>query len=585
MAAVCGSSGIASLFSQAAFAAESDIADGKIVRFDFAGLQSMAQALAKKPWGGAPGPLPDTLANLTPQAYNSIQYDAAHSLWNGVANRQLDIQFFHVGMGFRRRVRMFSVDTTTHLAREIHFRPELFKYNDAGVDTTQLEGQSDLGFAGFRVFKAPELARRDVVSFLGASYFRAVDDTYQYGLSARGLAIDTYTDGQEEFPDFTAFWFDTAKPGDTTFTVYALLDSASVTGAYKFVIHCEKSQVIMDVENHLYARKDIKQLGIAPMTSMFSCGNNERRVCDTIHPQIHDSDRLAMWRGNGEWICRPLNNPQKLQFNAYMDDNPKGFGLLQLDRDFSHYQDVMGWYNKRPSLWVEPRSKWGKGAVSLMEIPTTGETLDNVVCFWQPEKAIKAGDTLAFNYRLYWSAQPPVQSPLARVMATRTGMGGFPEGWAPGEHYPDKWARRFAIDFVGGELKYQPEKQVAEMRVTIPVSALNTGVDAFDNHIRSSDILDAEKYPEIVFKSTKWHFDDNKPVSIDGLLTMKGVTKPVTLTTTKFGCYMSPIFKAQVCGGDFVTQIDRTQWGVDYLVDMGMTKVVDIKIQAEAVKQ
>lgn len=469
MAAVCGSSGIASLFSQAAFAAESDIADGKIVRFDFAGLQSMAQALAKKPWGGAPGPLPDTLANLTPQAYNSIQYDAAHSLWNGVANRQLDIQFFHVGMGFRRRVRMFSVDTTTHLAREIHFRPELFKYNDAGVDTTQLEGQSDLGFAGFRVFKAPELARRDVVSFLGASYFRAVDDTYQYGLSARGLAIDTYTDGQEEFPDFTAFWFDTAKPGDTTFTVYALLDSASVTGAYKFVIHCEKSQVIMDVENHLYARKDIKQLGIAPMTSMFSCGNNERRVCDTIHPQIHDSDRLAMWRGNGEWICRPLNNPQKLQFNAYMDDNPKGFGLLQLDRDFSHYQDVMGWYNKRPSLWVEPRSKWGKGAVSLMEIPTTGETLDNVVCFWQPEKAIKAGDALAFNYRLYWSAHPPVQSPLARVMATRTGMGGFPEGWAPGEHYPDKWARRFAIDFVGGDLKAAAPKGIE------PVITLSSG--------------------------------------------------------------------------------------------------------------
>ncbi|MBE1178160.1 glucan biosynthesis protein, partial [Escherichia coli] len=115
----------------------------------------------------------------------------------------------------------------THLAREIHFRPELFKYNDAGVDTKQLEGQSDLGFAGFRVFKAPELARRDVVSFLGASYFRAVDDTYQYGLSARGLAIDTYTDSKEEFPDFTAFWFDTVKPGATTFTVYALLDSAS----------------------------------------------------------------------------------------------------------------------------------------------------------------------------------------------------------------------------------------------------------------------------------------------------------------------------------------------------------------------
>ena len=271
MAAVCGTSGIASLFTRAAYAAESDIADGQTVRFDFSVLQSMAHDLAQKPWGGAPRALPNTLANLTPQAYNSIQYDAAQSLWNNVEGRQLDAQFFHVGMGFRRRVRMFSVDSSTHQAREIHFRPELFKYNDAGVDTKQLEGQTDLGFAGFRVFKAPELARRDVVSFLGASYFRAVDDTYQYGLSARGLAIDTYTDSKEEFPDFTAFWFDTVKPGATTFTVYALLDSPSITGAYKFVIHCEKSQVIMDVENRLYARKDIKQLGIAPMTSMFSC--------------------------------------------------------------------------------------------------------------------------------------------------------------------------------------------------------------------------------------------------------------------------------------------------------------------------
>ena len=367
MAAVCGTSGIASLFSQAAFASDSDIADGQTQRFDFSVLQSMAHDLAQKPWGGAPRPLPNTLATMTPQAYNSIQYDAEQSLWHNVENRQLDTQFFHMGMGFRRRVRMFSVDPATHLAREIHFRPELFKYNDAGVDTKQLEGQSDLGFAGFRVFKAPELARRDVVSFLGASYFRAVDDTYQYGLSARGLAIDTYTDSKEEFPDFTAFWFDTVKPGATTFTVYALLDSPSITGAYKFTIQCEKSQVIMDVENHLYARKDIKQLGIAPMTSMFSCGTNERRMCDTIHPQIHDSDRLSMWRGNGEWICRPLNNPQKLQFNAYTDNNPKGFGLLQLDRDFSHYQDIMGWYNKRPSLWVEPRNKWGKGTIGLME--------------------------------------------------------------------------------------------------------------------------------------------------------------------------------------------------------------------------
>ncbi|ALB66864.1 glucan biosynthesis protein D [Cronobacter dublinensis] len=453
LAAACGTPGLATLFSRNAWAQESGIADGQTRAFDFSVLQSMAADLADKPWGGAPRPLPNTLATLTPQAYNSIQYDAGHSLWNNLEGRQLDVQFFHVGMGFRRRVRMFSLDSATRQAREVHFRPELFNYHDAGVDTRQLEGQTDLGFAGFRAFKAPELARRDIVSFLGASYFRAVDSTYQYGLSARGLAVDTFTDTPEEFPDFTAFWFETPKAQDTTFVAYALLDSPSVTGAYKFIIHCEASQVIMEVENFLFARKDIKQLGIAPMTSMFSCGNNERRMCDTIHPQIHDSDRLAMWRGNGEWVCRPLNNPQRLQFNAFMDENPKGFGLLQTDHKFESYQDVMGWYNKRPSLWVEPRNRWGKGTVALMEIPTTGETLDNIVCFWQPEKPIRAGDKLNFQYRLYWSGDAPVRTPLARVYATRTGMGSFPEGWAPGENFPTQWSRRVAVDFVGGDLK------------------------------------------------------------------------------------------------------------------------------------
>ncbi len=128
-----------------------------------------------------------------------------------------------------------------------------------------------------------------------------------------------------------------------------------------------------------------------------------------------------------EWIARPLNNPQRLQFNAYEDENPRGFGLLQLDHDFENYQDVIGWYNKRPSLWVEPVGKWGKGAINLMEIPTTGETLDNIVCFWQPAEPIKAGNAFSFSYKLYWSALPPVQSQLARVDATRTGIGGFPK--------------------------------------------------------------------------------------------------------------------------------------------------------------
>ena len=534
-----GTTGFSTLFSQAAWA-EDTIADGKAIRFDFDVLKKHATELAKTAYSGVPAPLPETLANLTPQDYNAIQYDANHSLWNNIDNRQIDVQFFHVGMGFKRRIRMFSVDPSSREAREIHFRPELFNYNNAHVDTAQLEGKRDLGFAGFRAFKKPELARRDIVSFLGASYFRAVDETYQYGLSARGLAIDTYGDRPEEFPDFTAFWFETPDASDTSFTVYTLLDSPSCTGAFKFIIHCEEKRVVMEVENHICARKDIRQLGIAPMTTMFACGTNERRMCDTIHPQIHDSDRLAMWAGSGEWICRPLNNPQRLTFNAYQDENPRGFGMLQLDHDFQDYQDIMGWYNKRPSLWVEPTGKWGKGAVSLMEIPTTGETLDNIVCFWQPAEAIKAGSEHSFSYKLYWSGLPPVQSNLARVNATRTGMGDFPEGWAPGEHFPEVWARRFAVDFVAGDLKAAAPKGIE------PVINVTSGT------IKQVEILYVEPIDGYRIQFD-WYPDSDSTDAVDMRMFLR--TQGETLSETWLYQYFPPAAEKRKYVDDRVMKI------------------------------
>ena len=449
------------LFALQAFA---NPANGDGQAFDFDWLKQHAKELAGQAYQPTAQKLPDTLANMTPQQFNAIGYDAKHSLWHDLKG-QLDVQFFHVGMGFKTPVRMFSVDPKTNEAKEVHFRPELFNYNDSGVDKSQLKG--DLGFAGFKLFKAPHLAQYDIVSFLGASYFRAVDKTRQYGLSARGLAIDTYADRPEEFPDFTKFWFVTPNKNSTRFVVYALLDSPSATGAYRFDIDCLNDRVVMDVDANVNARRDIKQLGIAPMTSMFSCGTHERQTCNTYHPQIHDSDRLAMWKGNGEWICRPLNNPPKLQFNAFKDDSPKGFGLVQTDHEFESYQDVMVRYDRRPSLWVEPTSAWGEGAIQLLEIPTTGETLDNIVAFWAPAETITAGKSLHYGYKLHWSALPPVSTPLARVYATRSGIGGFPEGWAPGEHWPKVWARRFAIDFNGGGLSFLPEGTGIEPVVTV----------------------------------------------------------------------------------------------------------------------
>lgn len=449
-------------------AAESGIGDIQTQPFDFEALKNTAATLARRAWSGPAGPLPETLSTLTPQAYNAIHFDKASSLWHYVADRHLDVQFFHVGMGFKRRIRMYAVDSESRETHEIYFRSDLFNYQGTPVDVAALNGKKELGFAGFRLFKKPSLDNRDIVSFLGASYFRAVDDTFQYGLSARGIAINTVST-REEFPDFTAFWFETVKKQEDSCVVYALLDGESITGAYKFTINCLDNQVVMQVETRLYPRKDIAQLGIAPMTSMFSCGTNERRMCNTYHPQTHDSDRLAIWSGSGEWLTRPLTNPQKLSFSSFQDENPRGFGLLQLDHDFNSYQDVAVWYNKRPSLWVEPQGNWGKGTIQLIEVPTTGETLDNIVAFWQPEQPIKALQPVNFSYKLYWSAVPPVQSTLARVLATRTGMGGFLDGWSPGEHFPEVWCRRFAVDFTPGTLKQFPANTIE------PVITLSSG--------------------------------------------------------------------------------------------------------------
>lgn len=466
--AAVGVTGLTSLLLRSAWA-DKDIADGQSETFNFDLLQQRAATLAKQPWQADTTSLPATLATLTPDKYNKIGYRAGCSLWHNLQQRQLDINFFHVGMGFKRRVRMYSVDKDKQQAREITFRPALFDYQGVDIDVQQLTAEHNLGFAGFRVFQQPELTKKDIIAFLGASYFRAVDKTKQYGISARGVAVNTYSQVKEEFPDFTAFWFETPAADATSFVVYALLEGPSLTGAYRFIMHCEGERVVMEVTTHLFARNAIEQLGIAPMTSMFSCGSNERRVCHTYHPLIHDSDRLSMWRGNGEWITRPLNNPRNLQFNSYQDENPRGFGLVQYNHDFNSYQDVIGRYDLRPSLWVEPVGQWGKGAINLIELPTVGETYDNIACFWSPTNPILAGSTHTFCYKLYWSSLPPVQPTLAQVTATRIGMGGFPEGWAAGDHFPDKWCQRFAIDFTGSGLK------AAANRGIKPIITLSAG--------------------------------------------------------------------------------------------------------------
>lgn len=407
--------------------------------FDYAWLKGQARALANSTYQPPASHIPDAVRALDWDQYQAIRYQADHALW-AHERRRFQVRFSHLGLYYQNPVRMYEV--VDGQAQELAYDPAMFDYGKSGLQDSHLP--KDLGFAGFRVHFHTDLAR-DIVAFLGASYFRAVGGEMQYGLSARGLAIDCGMERAEEFPIFTAFWLERPALDAGKLTVYTLLDSPSLAGAYRFDIS-PAAVLLMEVNAALYPRKAIERLGVAPLTSMFQYGENDRRIANDWRPEIHDSDGLAMWSGSGEWIWRPLTNPTSLRFNAFLDHNPRGFGLLQRDRNFDHYQDDGAYYDRRPGLWVEPTGGWGKGSIQLVEIPTVDETFDNIVAFWNPADTPQPGQELLFSYRLYWGARIPVSSPLAQVVATRTGLGGV----VGRKRAYFSW--RFVVDFAGNNL-------------------------------------------------------------------------------------------------------------------------------------
>ncbi|MGH8258483.1 MAG: glucan biosynthesis protein, partial [Steroidobacteraceae bacterium] len=386
--------------------------------FDYAQLKGKARTLASRPYRPYTGKLPRAVTALDWDHWEAIRYRPDHNVWAGEGLRY-EVGFMHLGFHVLKPVRMYTVESGR--AQEIAYDTAMWDYSRAGLKASELP--ADLGFGGFRVFYHTDWAR-DVAVFQGASYFRAVDGDQQYGMSQRGLAIDTGMSRPEEFPDFVAFYLDRPQKTSNQLTVYALLDSPSVAGAYRFIIDVGETQA-MDVDAALYPRTQIERIGIAPGTSMFYKGVNQRNVSEDWRPQIHDSDGLQIWTGSGEWIWRPLVNPRVVRVNSFLDDGPRGFGLMQRDRNFDDYQDDGVFYEKRPSVWVEPKGSWGRGAVMLVEIPTRDETNDNIVAFWNPERKPQRGEELLFAYRLFWCRRNPVgPKKLATTGATRTGIGG-----------------------------------------------------------------------------------------------------------------------------------------------------------------
>jgi glucans biosynthesis protein len=440
-----GGLGAAALAQPSGQAGPQGLKFGRPQSFSYAGLKKLAEERAAKPYVSPPRPDPAVVEQIDYDAHGKLKFKPEYALFAD-GKSPFPITFMHVGRFFPKTVQMFSV--AGGKAREILYQPSYFTMNPDNV-ASKLPPQPS-AFAGFWV-REPGPKWRDEepwATFLGASYFRAVGELGQVGLSARGIAITPGAGVAEEFPDFVAFWFEPSPPDSDTVTVYALLDGPSLTGAYRFLMHRSRG-VIMDIEASLNLRQAIERIGIAPLTSMYWYSETAKIAAVDWRPEVHDSDGLAIWNGAGERIWRPLNNPPAITISSFIDEKPRGFGLMQRDRNFDDYQDGVR-YHLRPSAWVEPQGDWGRGAVQLIELPTDDEIHDNIVAYWNPAEPTKPGDKLFFAYRLYWLADEPFPSPLARCIATRLGLAG-----KAGEPRPEG-VRRFMVEFSGKPLADLP---------------------------------------------------------------------------------------------------------------------------------
>jgi glucans biosynthesis protein len=377
-----------------------------------------------------------------PAPYKDMQYDQYRNInFRPDADIWLNdpsfyhLEFFHSGFIYREPVQISLVDNG--VATVLPFSPDYFTYGQNGlVPPTNLAG---LGFAGFRA-RAPisqPTVFEEVVAFLGASYFRAVARNITYGLSARGLAVDTTEATGEEFPTFRKFWIEKPAPGSERLTISALLDSPSLAGAYRFGL-TTGAETVMDVDATLFLRKDVKRPGLAPLTSMFLFNDMNRGRFDDFRRAVHDSDGLQMLSGNGEWIWRPLANPVGLQVSDFVDKTPRGFGLMQRARAYEDYEDAEARYEQRPSAWIEPVGDWGSGAVELVEIPSDNETNDNVVAYWRPDAKLPTSAPFHFMYRMRWVDDVLPPADVLWVASSRSGEAF------------DAGRRIFVIDFRKG---------------------------------------------------------------------------------------------------------------------------------------
>jgi glucans biosynthesis protein len=411
------------------------------MRFDPAVVIEAARQLARRAYAAPTTTLPDPFNGLNNETYLAIRHRPERLIWSE-ENRPLVVEPLHRGYLFTTPVAISIVESGE--VRRIVYDANRYSFG-------RLQPPSnlpDMGFSGFRVFTSGENAR-EVAIFQGATFFRSLAKGQNMGAMARAMAIRTADARGEEFPIFRAFWIE-RPTNDGVIVVHAVADSESATAAFRFTIR-PNDVTIIDTEATVFTRAVVDHIGFSPMQATFLFAANRRRNVDDMRPAVHEVNGLQMLNGRGEWIWRPVSNPEQLQISSFVDENPKGFGVLQRERDFAAFHDDDQQFQLRPSLWIEPIGDWGPGFVQLVEIPSDSEVNDNIIAYWRPRQPMAAGAEMTFAYRQFWCWTTPERPPLATAVGFRIGRGG------PGRR------RRFLVEFAGGFLNQDqpPEPKLA----------------------------------------------------------------------------------------------------------------------------
>jgi len=474
-------SSVAGIFAVVALAANAAESGPRVSSdaFSFETVVNLARETAGKPFEARQSPDRADAPALDYENYRAIHYRPEYALWND-APAGYQLQFYHCGYLFSHPVAINTVENGT--IRPVLYKPELFDY---GNPTRQKKAEATPGFGGFRVHAVRGPAdNREALSFLGASYFRGAPRAGTFGASGRGLAVNIGLGKAEEFPEFRVFWIERPRAG-TPLSIFALLDSPSVTGAYRF--DCEADETTaLSIETYLYFRSDVENIGIAPLTSEFFYGENQPPPAPDAHarPEVHDSDGLLVAAGSGEVLWRPLINPVVNRTYSFAGEMPRGFGLVQRDRDPSHYADANA-PEKRANIWVEPSEGFSRGAVRLLELAATAEWSDNIAAYWTPDESPKAGAHLHLKYRLLFALEGPAQMRSVKVVRT---LRSFP---APNR-------ARYDIDFAGDAVAQLPSDELWEPVVSAtPGELTSVKIGAPESGARrvSFDVTRAEHAP------------------------------------------------------------------------------------------